>query len=120
LEEIVMNYLEENNVLGDVQGAFRKGRRTEDHIFTLQGICSIRKSKKCKTYLAFFDLSKALDRVWSSANSKQLIISDANSIPTTAFFNTLTKSFIRTEKRVGERTHPCFNPNSWSKNSVSC
>ena len=43
LEEIVMNYLEENNVLGDVQGAFMKGRRTEDHIFTLQGICSIRK-----------------------------------------------------------------------------
>ena len=26
LEEIVMNYLEENNVLGEVQGAVRKGR----------------------------------------------------------------------------------------------
>jgi hypothetical protein len=68
LEEIVMNYLEENNVLGEVQGAFRKGRRTEDHIFTLQGIivllCCIRKSKKCKTYLAFLDLCKAFDRVW--------------------------------------------------------
>jgi len=63
-----MNYLEENNVLGEVQGAFRKGRRTEDHIFTLQGIivllCCIRKSKKCKTYLAFLDLCKAFDRVW--------------------------------------------------------
>jgi hypothetical protein len=38
LEEIVMNYLEENNVLGEVQGAVRKGRRTENYIFTLQGI----------------------------------------------------------------------------------
>ena len=65
LEEIVMNYLEENNVLGEVQGAVRKGRRTEDYIFTLQGIYVLFvNKKKCKTYLAFLDLSKAFDRVW--------------------------------------------------------
>ncbi|VDI39242.1 Hypothetical predicted protein [Mytilus galloprovincialis] len=64
LEESVMTYLEEINILGEVQGALRKNRRTEDHIFTLQGICSIRKAKKYKTFLAFLDLSKAFDRVW--------------------------------------------------------
>ena len=65
LEEMVMNYLEENNVLGEVQGAVRKGRRTEDYIFTLQGIYVLFvNKKKCKTYLAFLDLSKAFDRVW--------------------------------------------------------
>ena len=64
LEVSVMTYLEENNILGEVQGAFRKNRKTEDHIFTLQGICSIRKAKKYKTCLAFLDLSKAFDRVW--------------------------------------------------------
>ena len=46
LEESVMTYLKENNILGDVQGAFRNNRRTEDHKFSLQGICSIRKAKK--------------------------------------------------------------------------
>jgi hypothetical protein len=44
--------------------AFRKNRRPEDHLFTLSGICSQRKSSKLKTYIAFLDLSKAFDRVW--------------------------------------------------------
>ena len=44
--------------------AFRKNRRPEDHLFTLNGICSQRKSSKLKTYIAFLDLSKAFDRVW--------------------------------------------------------
>ena len=30
--------------------AFRKNRRLEDHLFTLNGICSQRKSSKLKTY----------------------------------------------------------------------
>ena len=38
---------------GEVQEAFRRDRRTEDNIFTLQGICALRKSKKSKTFLAF-------------------------------------------------------------------
>jgi hypothetical protein len=64
IEEKIVSYLEDNNILGESQGAFRKNRRLEDHVFTLQGICSIQKKKKKNTYLAFIDLSKAFDRVW--------------------------------------------------------
>jgi hypothetical protein len=63
MEEQITSYLEENKVLGELQGAFRKGRRVEDHVFALKGICSIRKTAKCKTYLAFLDISKAFDKV---------------------------------------------------------
>jgi hypothetical protein len=49
---------------GEVQEAFRRDRRTEDNIVTLQGICALRKSKKSKTFLAFLDISKAFDRAW--------------------------------------------------------
>jgi len=64
LESMIVNFLESNNILGDNQGAFRKNRRIEDHIFTLQGICSLSKSSKRPLYVAFLDLSKAFDRVW--------------------------------------------------------
>ena len=64
LEDTIMDFLEDNNILGEEQGAFRKNRRIEDHLFSLNGICSMRKSLKCKTYIAFLDLSKAFDRVW--------------------------------------------------------
>jgi hypothetical protein len=57
--ERVMSYMEDNGILGEIQGAFRWDRRTEDNIFTLQGICALRKSKKDKIFLAFLDLSKA-------------------------------------------------------------
>ena len=38
---------------------FIVNRRIEDHIFTPQGLCSVRNSINRKTYLAFLDLSKA-------------------------------------------------------------
>ena len=63
IEEQTMQYVENKNILGEYQGAFRKHRRCEDHIFSLKGICSIRKTKKKRTYLAFLDVSKAFDTV---------------------------------------------------------
>jgi hypothetical protein len=58
IEKKIVSFLEDSNILGESQGAFRKNRRLEDHIFTLQ------KKKEKNTYLAFLDLSKAFDRVW--------------------------------------------------------
>ena len=58
-----MNHIEENSVLHENQGAFRKGR-LEDNLFTLHDLCSTIKSEGTHTYLAFLDMSKAFDRVW--------------------------------------------------------
>ncbi len=63
IEDQVMDYAEKNRVFGETQGAFRKNRQCEDNIFTVKGICAIRKSKKQKTFLAFIDISKAFDTV---------------------------------------------------------
>jgi hypothetical protein len=64
METLILDFLESNNILGETQGAFRKDRRIEDQIFSLQGIASLYKSSRKPLYLAFFDLSKAFDRVW--------------------------------------------------------
>ena len=63
IEDQAIDYVEDENLLGEFQGAFRRHRRCEDQIFNLKGICTIRKSKKQKTYLAFLDVSKAFDTV---------------------------------------------------------
>jgi hypothetical protein len=36
LETLILDFLESNNILGETQGAFRKDRRIEDQIFSLQ------------------------------------------------------------------------------------
>ena len=64
LEENIMVFLEDSNILGESQGAFRRDRRIEDHLFTLNGICTLRKSSRLITYIAFLDLSEEFDQVW--------------------------------------------------------
>jgi hypothetical protein len=49
LEECIMSHLEEKNILGEAQGAFRRDRRLEDHFFTLHELCSLQKYAKKKT-----------------------------------------------------------------------
>ncbi len=63
IESTIVEHLENKNILGENQGAFRKDRRIEDQLFALQGICSLSKSENKPLYVAFLDLSKAFDRV---------------------------------------------------------
>ena len=55
----------------------------------------------------------------SSAKRRQFIISEAKLTPKFCSDSILTKSIVKTENRVGYRTHPCFSPNSWSNQSDS-
>lgn len=49
--------------LSEVQSGFRKGRCTQDHVFTIKEITSRIIERKKTAYLAFIDMEKAFDRV---------------------------------------------------------
>ena len=55
--------VEDTNFLGDIQGGFRKNRRTEDNLFVLERIIETCKQRGDKLFLGFLDLEKAYDRV---------------------------------------------------------
>jgi hypothetical protein len=50
METLILDFLESNNILGETQGVFRKARRIEDQIFSLQGIASLYKSSRKPLY----------------------------------------------------------------------
>ena len=72
----LMTVVEEGNMIGEFQGAVRKGRHTTDNIFILSSL--IEKARKMKLYdtsLAFVDMQKAYDcvdreKLWSILKEK--------------------------------------------------
>jgi hypothetical protein len=60
----ISSFVEDNQLLSEIQGGFRKNYRCEDHIFSLKSIAAMRLAEKKSTYLAFLDFSKAFDTVW--------------------------------------------------------
>ena len=50
-------------MLGDVQGDFRRGRRTEDNLLMLERMIEMAKVRKECLFVAFIDMEKAYDRV---------------------------------------------------------
>ena len=56
--------MEKRDLLGQIQNAFRKGKRGSDCIWMLTQIIESRKVLKKKVFIAFIDLRKAFDRVY--------------------------------------------------------
>ena len=54
----------EGMILTEAQGGFRSHRGCSDQCLVLRGVCELRKKKKT-SYLAFLDVCKAYDSVWS-------------------------------------------------------
>ena len=50
-------------MLGDIQGGFRMGRRTEDNLLMLERMIEMAKVRKDCLFVAFIDMEKAYDRV---------------------------------------------------------
>ena len=58
-------FVEDENILGEFQGGFRKGRNTMDNAFIITTLMErARKKKKSSLFMAFIDLRKAFDSVW--------------------------------------------------------
>jgi len=64
ISKAISNFLEDHNILSEIQGGFRKDHRCEDHIFTLKSILATRLAENRPTFLAFLDFRKAFDTVW--------------------------------------------------------
>lgn len=63
--------------LEETQSGFRKGRSTQDHIFTIKNIIGKAMSANKTLYMAFLDLEKAFDRVprakiWNSLQNRKV------------------------------------------------
>lgn len=63
LNSRLAKWLENNNVLTDVQNGFRKDRSCQDHIYSLYSIINNRKLRKKDTFACFVDMQKAFDTV---------------------------------------------------------
>jgi hypothetical protein len=60
----MLRYAEDNGLLHTAQNAFRSGRSTDDHIYSLSQVVKGRQRMKLPTYAFFLDLRKAYDSVW--------------------------------------------------------
>ena len=63
LRERINGWVEESGMLGDLQGGFRMGRRTEGNLFMLERMIEMAKVRKDCLFVAFIDMEKAYDRV---------------------------------------------------------
>ena len=55
-------WTEDSGMLGEIQGGFRRGRRTEDNLFMLERLIKMVKERKEEIFVAFLDMKKAYDR----------------------------------------------------------
>ena len=63
MREIIYKWTEDSGMLGEIQGGFRRGRRTEDNMFMLERLIKMVKGRKEEIFVAFLYMEKAYDRV---------------------------------------------------------
>ena len=63
LNDRLVKWLDERELIKDEQNGFMKGRSTVDHINTITSIIETRKKCKLSTYVAFIDFKKAYDSI---------------------------------------------------------
>ena len=57
----INEWVEETGMLGDVQGSFKRGRRTEYNLFMLERMMEMAKVRSECIYIGFMDMEKAYE-----------------------------------------------------------
>ena len=63
LNDRLVKFLDEREVIQDEQNGFMKGKSTIDHLSSITSIIETRKKCKLSTYVAFIDFKKAYDSI---------------------------------------------------------
>lgn len=100
LNDRLTKFLNNNEILQENQAGFRKGYETTDHIFVLNSLLEILKSKKQKLYCAFIDFSQAFDSVWRVGLWRKLL------------FNSVDGKFFRIVSNMYENIKSCIKLNN--------
>ena len=90
MNDRVVKYVEENNILPSFQFGFLKGRNIAGAVGLLKEIVQTRLNMKKRTYVAFIDMKKAFD---SMDRSRLLSKLQVLGIPVTKAKNKLLKSY---------------------------
>ena len=63
VRERIYKWTEASGMLGEIQGGFRRGKRTADNLCMLERLIEMVKARKEEIFVAFLDMEKAYDRV---------------------------------------------------------
>ena len=61
--KIIMDWIEDKHIMGEMQAEFRRGRRGEDNLFVLTSAIELSRAKGTGLVCAFLDCTAAYDRV---------------------------------------------------------
>ena len=120
LNSRLTKFLDSNEIILENQAGFRKGYATTDHIFVLNALIEIIKSRKQQLFCAFIDFSQAFDSIWrvglwrkllfNSVNGKffRIVTSMYDNIKSCVKFNNETSAFFASQcgVRQGENLSP--------------
>ena len=73
LNNRLLKYLEDNNLLVDEQNGFRKLRSCLDHLYVITTTIQNRRKQKLPTYACFVDFSKAFDTISHEIHLRKFI-----------------------------------------------
>ena len=97
-------WVEDNDVLGEIQAGFRKDHSTIDHIFTLFSMIQRHLLRNKKLYVAFIDFRKAFDlishcKLWPILNKTGI---KGKMLQTIQSMYRIVKARVRNENNVTE------------------
>lgn len=100
LNSRITKFFDYNETILENQAGFRKGYSTTDHIFVLNSLLEIMKSRKQKLFCAFIDFSQAFDSIWRAGLWHKLL------------FNSVDGKFFRIVVNMYENIKSCVKINN--------